>query len=479
MSYISPNTIRAQFAHAMSEMYQTEVPLYGDLLKLVQDINQDYLTTHPDLAQEMTRKRDGLPSEQHRLQAERHGAIRVGTTTELQILRRLFSVMGMFPVSYYDLTVAGIPVHSTAFRAIKHRDLCESPFRIFTSLLRLDLIQDSNLRQEAQTALAKRQIFTSDCLTLIQQSETQGGLTQTQATHFIKEALDTFRWHPEATVTPELYHRLHHTHHLIADIVCFKGPHINHLTPRTLDIDRAQTEMSKRGISAKLTIEGPPYRKNPILLRQTSFKALAEKTCFLSEKGRADISGTHTARFGEIEQRGQALTPKGRTLYDALLSQFLIQQSGAENKVPPQTYSQTLSDIFAQFPDNRQDIYDQELGYFYYHLTELGRQTDQQEITTLPDIKTKRKAFFTALWQAGYIALEPITYEDFLPVSAAGIFRSNLSHHDTQTFSAAPNQAEFEQALGAKVQNEFDLYAQIQTDSQQAILAYYNLIQHT
>ena len=30
--------------------------------------------------------------------------------------------------------------------------------------------------------------------------------------------------------------------------------------------------------------------------------------------------GTHTARFGEIEQRGVALTPKGRELYDSLLA---------------------------------------------------------------------------------------------------------------------------------------------------------------
>jgi uncharacterized glyoxalase superfamily metalloenzyme YdcJ len=29
--------------------------------------------------------------------------------------------------------------------------------------------------------------------------------------------------------------------------------------------------------------------------------------------------GTHSARFGEIEQRGVALTPKGRALYDRLL----------------------------------------------------------------------------------------------------------------------------------------------------------------
>ncbi len=32
------------------------------------------------------------------------------------MLRRLFAVMGMAPVGYYDLSVAGVPVHSTAFR---------------------------------------------------------------------------------------------------------------------------------------------------------------------------------------------------------------------------------------------------------------------------------------------------------------------------------------------------------------------------
>ncbi|MCM2651266.1 2-oxoadipate dioxygenase/decarboxylase family protein, partial [Serratia marcescens] len=33
--FVSPNEIRARFSHAMSDMYQKEVPLYGDLLELV------------------------------------------------------------------------------------------------------------------------------------------------------------------------------------------------------------------------------------------------------------------------------------------------------------------------------------------------------------------------------------------------------------------------------------------------------------
>lgn len=63
-------------------------------------------------------------------------------------------------------------------------------------------------------------------------------------------------------------------------MVCFPGCHINHLTPRTLDIDRAQELMPKYGIEPKILIEGPPRRDVPILLRQTSFKALEEPVLF-------------------------------------------------------------------------------------------------------------------------------------------------------------------------------------------------------
>jgi uncharacterized glyoxalase superfamily metalloenzyme YdcJ len=130
----------------------------------------------------------------------------------------------------------------------------------------------------------------------------------------VQEALETFRWHRHATVDEETYHALHREHRLIADVVCFPGCHINHLTPRTLDIDRVQALMPECGIEPKALIEGPPRREVPILLRQTSFKALEEPVMFAGEH-----KGTHSARFGEIEQRGIALTPKGRALYDRLL----------------------------------------------------------------------------------------------------------------------------------------------------------------
>lgn len=49
-----------------------------------------------------------------------------------------------------------------------------------------------------------------------------------------------------------------------------------------------------------------------------AFKALSEPFEFKTEAGWE--TAHHTARFGEIEQRGGALMPKGRALYDVCLA---------------------------------------------------------------------------------------------------------------------------------------------------------------
>ena len=310
-AFVSPDAIRSLFAQAMSDMYRSEVPLYGTLMELVSEVNAQTLAKDPALAERVARN-----DEYERLDLERHGAIRVGTPAELAMLGRVFALMGMHPVGYYDLTVAGVPVHATAFRPLTEAALAANPFRNFTSLLRLELIADEALRAEAETILARRDIFTAGARALVAQAERDGGLNEADAQRFVAEVLETFRWHGDATVPLETYRALHGLHRLVADVVSFRGPHINHLTPRTLDIDAAQAAMLERGIPAKALIEGPPRRAVPILLRQTSFKALEESVSFPDIDG-SPSPGTHTARFGEIEQRGLALTPKGRALYDA------------------------------------------------------------------------------------------------------------------------------------------------------------------
>lgn len=444
-TFKSPNEIRADFSAAMSKMYKTEVPAYGSLVDIVTKINGDVL------AGEDAQKLNFTPGEDtQRITQERHGAIRVGTAAELEMLGRVFSIMGMMPVGYYDLSVASVPVHATAFRPIAREDLAENPFRVFTSLLRLELIEDEELREKARLTLQKRRIFTDRAVELTEQAERDGGLNGFDAHQFVSEVLETFRWHSKAAVDPETFEALNASHRLIADIVSFKGPHINHLTPRTLDIDAAQAAMVAANLPAKAIVEGPPRRDCPILLRQTAFKALDEAVEFPTEGG-GWATGHHTARFGEIEQRGAALTHKGRALYDQLLAEVRSQILPASDGSNTDAYIETLQTVFTRFPDTWEQLHHEGLAFFKY----IPGDNDSVD----PEASVEE------LLASGAVLLSPIVYEDFLPVSAAGIFQSNLGDEARHDHQAASSRTHFEGALGMPVADEFDLYATTQSES--------------
>lgn len=448
LQFIDQNDLRAAFSSAMSNMYRQEVPAYGTLMDLVSEVNSAKLTSDTKLAHSLIAT-DGLA----RISDERHGAIRVGTDDELKLIRRAFALMGMYPVGYYDLSVASIPVHSTAFRPLDQNALSHNPFRIFTSLLRLDLIDDEALKSQADAILAKRHIFSEAAIELIKKAEADGGVSKSDADRFIQEVLKTFKWHSQANVSQDLYNKLHDAHRLIADIASFKGPHINHLTPRTLDIDKVQELMPSRAIIPKAVIEGPPNRTCPILLRQTSFKAIEENVDF------TDVTGSkHTARFGEIEQRGAALTPKGRALYDELLTKARAKCTPAADGSNAEEYNQTLEKTFAEFPDDWEIMRTKELAYFTYS---LANQRGKQKTSD---------STFEELIEDGFIRFDPIIYEDFLPVSAAGIFQSNLGDKKAIDIKQNSNQKLFEIQLGASVLDEFEHYAKIEAASKEACL---------
>ena len=207
------------------------------------------------------------------------------------------------------------------------------------------------------------------------------------------------------------------------------------------------------GINPKAFVEGPPTRNCPILLRQTSFKALEERVAFRDEQG-GWKAGFHTARFGEVEQRGVALTPKGRELYDELLARTRKAIKPAGDGSNSTEYMNALSESFKEFPDTWETIRATGLGYFSYSLTDL-----QHRMRGLLDFDVE------ALLHAGVLQYDPIVYEDFLPVSAAGIFQSNLGGEAQQEVSLRPNQLSLEADLGGLVLNEFEYYEKIQAES--------------
>uniref|UniRef100_A0A8D8SKU6 2-oxoadipate dioxygenase/decarboxylase n=1 Tax=Cacopsylla melanoneura TaxID=428564 RepID=A0A8D8SKU6_9HEMI len=462
---VNSNQIRHLFSKSMSDMYKKEVPQYSQLLELVRQVNMETL-------EEKKKLKDMSEDDLERLHEERHGAIRLGTAEELYNMRRLFSVMNMHPVGYYDLSPAGVPVHSTAFRSTDDYSLNQSPFRVFTSLLRLELIENKDLRDKSSAILNRRRIFSEALMGLIEKFETDGALRLKDAASFIAEAIKVFKFNNEITVSYDTYSNFHKTHPLVADIVCFKSPHINHLTPSTLDIDRVQdkmvAEVSKPGACIpKAVIEGPPKREVPILLRQTSFKALTEDILAPGEDGDSSQEGKHTARFGEVEQRGIALTPKGRQLYDYLLDKTRGSFQGIPNESNSKLYMENLESNFSVFPDDLNTLRKDKLAYFKYHVTESGKDHLAKNVNDFN---------WDNYLKLGFISYSGITYEDFLPVSAAGIFQSNLStNQNTRRDSIELNssRADFEDALGCSVQDELKLYAELEKKSIQDCTFYF------
>ncbi|BCS25479.1 uncharacterized protein APUU_50190A [Aspergillus puulaauensis] len=201
-------------------------------------------------------------------------------------------------------------------------------------------------------------------------------MSRQDADDLIVEALKFFKWHSKSTVAFDEYLTLKEAHPMIADTVCFPSAHINHLTPRTLDIYLVQEEMMKQDMPAKERIEGPTRRRCPTLLRRTSFKALEERVQFYASS-HASVDGTHTARFGEIGQRGAAATCKGRHIYDRLLSLAMKQAAGkdaAEMPLSSSEFEKILLMSFSSVPDDWSELRQQGLVYFRYQITSKGRQ---------------------------------------------------------------------------------------------------------
>ena len=108
-----------------------------------------------------------------------------------------------------------------------------------------------------------------------------------------------------------------------------------------------------------------------MLLRQTSFRALAEPRWFRDADGTVS-DGTLRVRFGEVEARGVALTPRAANATTPPWRAILPRRGATTSRPPTPRWQRGLA---------------------YYR---------------------------------GGDPAKPVVYEDFLPASAAGIFRSNL-----------------------------------------------------
>lgn len=433
-TFLEPWQLRAAFARSLSDMYGKEVPAYTTLLDVSHEVNADFVAKHGADAERL--------GSIARVTAERHGAIRVGTPTEMSQVARIFGAMGMQPVGFYDLRDASsssVPVISTAFRPIERAELARNPFRVFTSML---VTADrrfftADLERRLENFLGARTLFGPELLALADRAEAEGGLPEDQAAEFLRLATEAFELSREP-VDQAWYRELEAVSAVAADIGGIASTHINHLTPRVLDIDDLYARMEAGGITMIDAIQGPPRWEGPdVLLRQTSFRALAEPRTFRTADGEI-VSDALRVRFGEVEARGIALTREGRAAYDAAVIEIDETAAAARAEDPGLTEVQRQEIARAvwqkTFPTTEAELAAQGLGWFTYEVDGDGTG----------------------------VRREPVVYEDFLPRSAAGIFQSNLTSDGAKDASQQGTDRDADWmsgALGRELNDPFDLYA--------------------
>ncbi len=261
------------------------------------------------------------------------------------------------------------------------------------------------------------------------------------------------------------YAELESVSSVAADIGGVSTTHINHLTPRVLDIDDLYSSMSALGIEMIDAIQGPPRWRGPdVLLRQTSFRALAEPRQFRLSDGTV-TTGHLRVRFGEVEARGMALTPNGRQRYDDLVARVDEASRGSE----PAARQDIASALWtAQLPLTEAEWHAEDLAYFAYAISP-DAPNGAAELGADP---------MDTLLDRGWVTLRPIVYEDFLPRSAAGIFSSNLSGvgavNDEQG-AAAHDIGWLSDVVGAPIDAPEDLYAQEREQSWAAVRRHFRI----
>jgi uncharacterized glyoxalase superfamily metalloenzyme YdcJ len=230
------------------------------------------------------------------------------------------------------------------------------------------------------------------------------------------------------------------------------------LAKRLQQPDLALHKLNQSGF--KDFTEGPPT-DTPVLLRQDSYKALSEPVKFRETDG-ATVDAVHTARFGEIEERFYATTPKGRKLYDECLAttEKIREAEPDLIKRDYDAYQQAYAKCFAAFPKKLAGLLEQKLVYARYSTTAAGLAAARSQ-----DVRTTS---LTELLKLGFAQVEGLRYEDFLPFSAAGIFASNLGQYGTKSTAATRpvySQTTLENIMGKKIVDPNATYAGLEAQS--------------
>jgi uncharacterized glyoxalase superfamily metalloenzyme YdcJ len=517
----------------LSALFAREVPMYDRSLLVNRACNRAVC----DLVGRLHRGFEVDDAQLDRTSGERHGAIRIGRPDEYRWIGRFFGCFAMEPHNFYDMTAVGSksqPIIATAFRSAvrpEHRvftsllmtDYFDPQTRArIEGLLSGREVFSARARELVERCERQGGLSREDFDALI--GEATGRIfrwTGRARDHALYEHLCRTGFKIAADIA---CFESHHLNHLTPNTFCmdlftaamkrclgeldeqaFRARatdalgrlvkaadrdwlrlHFKHLSHAEIDSYQpgaaGAPEVAAvveaiaavlRGEAYDLTklkhagykdfTEGPS-EDTPILLRQDAYKALTEPVRFTETDGSV-VDTVHTARFGEIEERGYATTAKGRALYDRCLAEADAMRE-RDPKLPTRdfaAYEAAYAKPFAPFPKSLGALLEAGLVFGRFAPTPAG----------LAAKGTLRTADILGLVRQGHAQVEGLRYEDFLPVSAAGIFASNLNQYGTQSTAAVKptySQTQLEAILGRPIIDSTAAYRAMEAASVLATL---------
>ena len=526
--FADPIEMQNRLFGELSAMFGREVPLYDRSLL----VNRACNATVCALARQLHRGFTITDAQLDRTSGERHGAIRIGRPDEYRWIARFFACFAMHPHNFYDMTSVGAksqPIIATAFRSLvrpEHRvftSLLMTDWFDPATRARIEALMASRQvfspRAMELVERCERQggLSAADGDALIREGTGRIFRWTGQARdHALYQELSKAGFKIAADIA---CFDSHHLNHLTPNTFCMDlyvaamkrclgemdeasfrrramvvlgrlarvadrdwlRLHFRHVESSDIEAFEAGT-LGDADLAALVdglvrTLQGEAFRLDrldhagfkdftegpsedtPVLLRQDAYRALTEPVRFHEADGTV-IEGSHTARFGEIEERFYATTPSGRALYDRCLAEA----DAARERDPslprrdPPAYEAMYARPFAPFPKTLPALLAQGLVFGRHAPTAAG-------LAARGRIET---ADIHALVRDGFARVEGLRYEDFLPVSAAGIFASNLNQYGTRsTAETRPtySQAQLEAILGRPIVDATLAYAGIEADA--------------
>jgi uncharacterized glyoxalase superfamily metalloenzyme YdcJ len=491
-----PREMQDRLFAALSAAFAKEVPLYGGSLR----VNHVCNAATCELLSQAYKGFSMTEADIDRASGERHGAIRIGTPEEYRWVARWFACFCMEPHSFYDMSRVGAksqPVVATAYRSThrpEHRVftsllLTESfagdTRRRIESLLAERRVFTDRAKQLIEKNERAGGLSWGDAEALIREgTERIFAWTGTARDHALYTHLCDAGFKIAADIA---CFEAHHLNHLTPNTFCmelyaaamelclaeiderafreravralrqllaladpdYMRLHFKHLSAADIAAC-SRTSLSPEAVDALVarlaeTLRAPAfdlheldhagfkdYTEGPdaatlVFLRQDAYKALSEPVAFRNPDGTV-VEASHTARFGEIEQRFFAATPTGRALYNRC-NEAAEAARGTVIPDPAKDHAGALAayaGFFDAFPKSLMELLRAGLVFGEYEATPKG-------IAAKGALPTRD---LLELVRLGYASVEGIRYEDFLPVSAAGIFASNLSQYGTKATAA-------------------------------------------